>query len=148
MFKHILVPTDGSKLSEKAVKGALEFAKALGAKLTVLHVTPQFRVVVDEGFVLPNSSSLKKRFEEESMERAGKILDAVKRQAGAVGVPVDGVAAASDTPWDEIINQAKKGKCDLIMMASHGRRGITGVLLGSETAKVLTHSKVPVLVYR
>jgi nucleotide-binding universal stress UspA family protein len=148
MFKHILVPTDGSKLSEKAVKGALEFAKALGAKLTVLHVTPQFKMVVDEGFIVPNSANLKKRFEEESTERAGKILDAVKRQAGAAGVAADGVAAASDTPWDEIINQAKKRKCDLIMMASHGRRGITGVLLGSETAKVLTHSKVPVLVYR
>jgi len=148
MFKHVLVPTDGSKLSDKAVKGAIEFAKALGAKVTVLHVTPQFKMVVDEGFIVPNSANLKKRFEDESKERSTKILDAVKRQAGASGVTAEGVAAASDTPWDEIINQAKKRKCDLIMMASHGRRGITGVLLGSETSKVLTHSKVPVLVYR
>jgi nucleotide-binding universal stress UspA family protein len=148
MFKHILVPSDGSKLSEKAVKRAIEFAKQMGAHLTALHVTPEYRAMTDEGFLVPSSQMLRKRFEDESAARAKKMLAAIEREAKAAGVACDTVAAANDAPYEEIVKQAKKRKCDLIMMSSHGRRGISGLLLGSETAKVLTHSTIPVLVYR
>lgn len=148
MFKHILAPTDGSKLADKALKRAIEFASETGAQVTILHVTPQFRTLMDEGFVAVSSASLQKRFEQESAARAAKILAGAQRDAKAAGVVCEAVSAPSDAPYEEIVKQAKKRKCDLIMMASHGRRGISGLLLGSETAKVLTHSTVPVLVYR
>ena len=90
----------------------------------------------------------KKRFEEESRQRAQKMLDAIVEQAKAQGVRCTGVSVANDLPYQQIIATAKSSKCDLIMMASHGRRGIASVLLGSETAKVLTHSTIPVLVVR
>jgi nucleotide-binding universal stress UspA family protein len=148
MFKHILIPTDGSKLAEKAVKHAIDFAKQTGARLSALHVTPQYRALTDEGFLVPSSPMVRKHFDDSVAARAKKILAGVEREAKAAGVACEIVTAANVAPYDEIIKQAKKRKCDLIMMASHGRRGITGVLLGSETVKVLTHSTIPVLVYR
>ena len=149
MFKHILLPTDGSKLSDKAVKQAIKLARALGAKITTVHVIEKFHLrTPDEGFELPKIPALKKRFEEEEASLAKKILDSVKEAARTAGVECDVVVAASDVPYEMIINQATKCKCDLIIMASHGRRGLQGVLLGSETQKVLTHSKIPVLVCR
>ena len=149
MVKHILLPTDGSKLSNKAVKQAIEFAKALGAKITAVHVVGGYHLAQpDEGFVMPDIPALKKRFEAEEAARAKKILDSVKKAAQTAGVACDVVVATSDVPYEMIINQATKFKCDLIVMASHGRRGLQGILLGSETQKVLTHSKIPVLVCR
>lgn len=147
MFKHILIPTDGSDLSKKAVKKGIEFAKAINARITTLHVVPEFRVVADESFVSLTPSA-KKRFEQDSREKAEKMLGAIVQQAKAQGVRCTAVAEANDLPYQQIIATAKSGKCDLIMMASHGRRGIASVLLGSETAKVLTHSSIPVLVVR
>ena len=91
---------------------------------------------------------LKRRFEEENAERASQILGEVKKIAAAYGVKCSTVVANDDSPYEAIIKQAKKSKCDLIMMASHGRRGLQAILLGSETTKVLTHSKIPVLVVR
>ena len=148
MFKHILLPTDGSKLSDHAVKQGIAFAKTINAKVTAIHVVPEFQMVADEGFVAPMSAQLKERFEKESRARAQKVLDKIEKQAKAAGVAYAGVIVSSDFPYQQIIHHAKKLKCDLIMMASHGRRGISGLLLGSETAKVLTHSKIPVLVVR
>ena len=149
MFKHILLPTDGSKLSNKAVKQAIAFAKALGAKITAIHVVGDYHLVLpDEGFIMPDVPALRKRFEAEEAVRAKKILDAVRKSASEAGVECDTVTATSDVPYETIINQATKFKCDLIIMASHGRRGLRGILLGSETQKVLTHSKIPVLVCR
>jgi nucleotide-binding universal stress UspA family protein len=150
MYKNILVPTDGSKLSAAAVKQALKFAKSIGAKITVLHVTPEYQMFLDEGFVVPQttSPSLKEQFKEQAAARSKEILDAVRAKAAAGGVRCEGVSAASSSPYDSIIKQARKSKCDLIMMASHGRRGLSGLLLGSETSKVLVHSKIPVLVVR
>lgn len=149
MFKHILLPTDGSKLSNKAVKQAIEVAKALGAKITAVHVVGAYPPVLpDEGFVLPEIPALKKRFEEEAAARAKKILGSAKEAAQAAGVECSVIVATSDVPYEMIINQATKFECDLIIMASHGRRGLQGILLGSETQKVLTHSKIPVLVCR
>lgn len=147
MFKHILIPTDGSDLSKKAIKKGIEFAKTINARITTLHVVPEFRVVADESFVSLTPAA-KKRFEQESREKAEKMLNAIVQQAKAQGVRCVAVAEANDLPYQQIIATAKSSKCDLIMMASHGRRGIASVLLGSETAKVLTHSTVPVLVVR
>jgi len=147
MFKHILIPTDGSDLSKKAIKKGIELAKTLNARITLVHAVPEFRVIADESFVSLTPAA-KKRFEEESRIRAQKMLDAVVQQAKAQGVRCAAVSAANDLPYQQIIATAKSSKCDLILMASHGRRGIASVLLGSETAKVLTHSTIPVLVVR
>lgn len=148
MFKHILLPTDGSKLSDRAVQRGLEFAKAIKAKVTTVHAVPEFRMIVEEGLVSPMSAELKKRFERESQEHAKKMLAKVEKAAKSAGVKCDAVAVVSDFPYQQIIETAKKKKCDLIVMASHGRKGLSSLLLGSETAKVLTHSKIPVLVVR
>ena len=148
MFKHILLPTDGSKLSNRAVRLGITFAKEVGARITTIHAVPEFRMVVEEGLVSPAAAELKKRFEAESLEHARKMLARIEKAAQEAGVECESVTVVSDYPYQVIIDTAKKKKCDLILMASHGRRGITGLLLGSETAKVLTHSKIPVLVVR
>lgn len=148
MYKHILVSTDGSKLSETAVERGIAFAKVINAKLTAVHVVPEFQMVADDGFVAPMSAQFKERFEKESRATAQKVLDKVEKMAKTAGVAFDGVVVSSDIPYQQIIRTAQKSKCDLIMMASHGRRGLSGLLLGSETTKVLTHSKIPVLVVR
>ena len=148
MFKHVLLPTDGSKLSDRAVQRGIEFAKSLGARVTLVHVIPEFRMMADESFVLPTSADLKRRYEKEAKARAERMLAKIAEKAGAAHVPCDAVTVTGDVPYEKIIETAKKCKCDLILMASHGRRGISGLLLGSETAKVLTHSKIPVLVVR
>jgi nucleotide-binding universal stress UspA family protein len=148
MFKHILLPTDGSKLSDRAVQRGIELAESLGARVTSVHVIPEFRIMADESFVLPNTVELKRRYEKESKVRAEKLLDRLGERARAADVKYEGVAVTGDVPYEQIIETAKKRKCDLIVMASHGRRGLSGLLLGSETSKVLTHSKIPVLVVR
>jgi len=149
MFKHILLTTDGSKLSDKAVKQAISVAKALGAQITAVNVVGEYHLnLQDEGFAMPELPALKKRFEEAEAARAKKILDAVRKSAGQAGVKCDAVTVTSDLPYDAIIKQAKKSRCDVIVMASHGRKGLQGLLLGSETVKVLTHSTIPVLVCR
>lgn len=147
MFKHILLPTDGSKLSGKAIKRGIDLAKKGRSRITVIHVVPEFKLMVDEGITML-SPALKKRFEDEGRARAQKMLDAISRQARDRGVRCATMCVASDLPYQQIISAAKKKQCDLILMASHGRRGLSSVLLGSETAKVLMHSKVPVLVVR
>lgn len=148
MFKHILLPTDGSKLSDRAIQRGIELAGSLGARVTSVHVIPEFRIMADESFVLPNTVELKRRYEKESKVRAEKLLDRIGERARAAGVKYEGVVVTGDVPYEHIIETAKKRKCDLILMASHGRRGLSGLLLGSETSKVLTHSKIPVLVVR
>ena len=147
MFKHILLPTDGSKLSGKAVRRGIDFARKIRARLTALHVVPEFKLMVDEGITTLNPA-LKKRLEDDGRARAQKMLDAIARQARARGVRCATLSVASDFPYQEIIATARRKKCDLILMASHGRRGLSSLLLGSETAKVLLHTKTPVLVVR
>ena len=147
MFKHILLPTDGSSLSNKAVKRGIEFAGKIRARVTALHVVPEFRPFADEGFA-PMSPALKKRLDDEARMRAARMLDAIARAARSKRVRCATLTVASDLPYQEIIKTARRRKCDLIMMASHGRRGLSSLLLGSETSKVLLHSKVPVLVVR
>jgi nucleotide-binding universal stress UspA family protein len=145
VFKHILLPTDGSPVSDKAVKRGIEFAKKIKARVTALHVVSAFRFMADEGVLNP---TLRKRFEDEGKARGKEILDAIARQARAKGVRCATVCVSGDQAFPEIVATARRSKCDLIMMASHGRRGISSLLLGSVTSKVLLHSKVPVLVVR
>ncbi|MEO7726171.1 MAG: universal stress protein [Burkholderiales bacterium] len=148
MYKHILFPTDGSRLATKAVTQGIALARAIKAKTTVLHVAPEFQMVIDEGFIMPNAPDLKQRFDAETLRHANKIVDGVKASAKAAGVKCAGVIARGGLPYESILQQARKGKCDLIVMASHGRKGLSSILLGSEASKVLTHSKVAVLVVR
>jgi nucleotide-binding universal stress UspA family protein len=108
---------------------------------------PEFKLMVDEGITMLNPA-LKKRFEDEGRARAQKMLDDIAKQARARGVRCSTLCVASDLPYQQIIAAARRKKCDLILMASHGRRGLSSLLLGSETAKVLLHTKVPVLVVR
>ena len=148
MYKHILVPTDGSKLSDKAAATAVGLAKSLGARLTGVYVIPPFSpTIYGEGLMYaPGITPASHR---EAFKREGKkALDAVDNLARAAGVDSGRALLAAFHPWEGLIRTAKAKKCDLIVMASHGRRGIAGLILGSETTKVLTHSKVPVLVCR
>ena len=145
MYKHLLLPTDGSPLSEDAVRRGAQFARPLGAKVTCFYAMPEFEVVSYTMAMVDNS---KDSFGRHARERAAKVLEAVKAIAAQEGVECDTVTVASDTPYQAIIKTASDLGCDLILMASHGRRGIKGFLLGSETNKVLTHSTIPVLVHR
>ena len=147
MFKHILLPTDGSPLSEKGVQRGLAFAKRIKARVTTIHVVPEFRALSDET-LLPSSAELRQRFLQEARARGQRIVDKVAKRAKTAGVRCKTLVAPGGLPYEQIIAAARKQKCDLIVMASHGRRGLSSLLLGSETAKVLTHSKVPVLVVR
>lgn len=148
MFKHILLPTDGSKLADRAITQGMKLAKSLGAKVTLFSVAPEFLMVADDVFAVPTSVKLKQRYDWEARLRAEKMLAAIERRMARAGLKVASVVVVSDLPYQEIIKVARKRKCDLIVMASHGRRGLSGLLLGSETVKVLTHSKIPVLVVR
>ena len=150
MFKHILLPTDGSKLSDKAVRQAIKTAKALGAKITAIHVAPDYARYVSERYNVSAvlAAPVKRKYQEEAAALSKEILDPVCAAATAAGVECAAVSATSDAPYEAIIKQAAKSGCDLIMMASHGRKGLQSMLLGSETHKVLVHSKVPTLVCR
>jgi nucleotide-binding universal stress UspA family protein len=147
MFKHILVPIDGSKLSVKAVKQAVRLAKAVGAKITGIYATPEFgSTYYGDGYSLRSPSS--KLYAEAMETQARKCLSTVEVEAEVDKVPCEVMHVVSDSPYEAIIDAARKKKCDLIFMASHGRRGLSGLVLGSETHKVLIHSKIPVLVCR
>ena len=148
MFKNILLPTDGSPLSDKGVRRGIAFAKQIKARVTTIHVVPEFRSLADEGLLPTSAAQLRQRFVQEARARGQRIVDKVAKKAKAAGVRCKCVLAPSGVPYERIIAAARKEKCDLIFMSSHGRRGLSSVLLGSETAKVLTHSKVPVLVVR
>lgn len=147
MFKNILVPTDGSKLSMKAVEKALEIAKESGAKLTIMTVVPPYPAMyAGDGYVMEPMSTA--AWDKATKQNAEKTLAGAEKRAKEMAVEVTLLAVKDEPPYAGIIACAKKRKSDLILMASHGRRGISGLLLGSETVKVLTHSNVPVLVYR
>ncbi|MDA8107360.1 MAG: universal stress protein [Betaproteobacteria bacterium] len=148
MYKHILVPTDGSRLSVKAIKAAAQLAKAIGAKLTGVYVIPPYVPPMYGEAVVYVPEVSPRRYKELSQKEAKKALAAVEIEAQTAGVPCKALSLTADQAWQGIIRTAHAKKCDLIVMASHGRRGLTGLLLGSETTKVLTHSKTPVLVCR
>lgn len=147
MFKHFLVPTDGSQLSLNAVQHAVSLAKEVGAKITFFFSKPDYPVAFyGEGALIDPTTP--EKFAEIADRQAKEILVQAEQMAKAAGVSFASASEVSDIPYEAIIQAAEKAGCDLIFMASHGRRGISGLLLGSETQKVLTHSKIPVLVYR
>jgi len=146
MFKHILVPTDGSKLSAKAVKMAVQLAKSSGASLTGVYVAaPYFPPMYGDAIVaMPAINAADyKRVVDAQAKRAFAALESAGK-----GMNVKTRMVTGGEPWKAILSAARSAKCDLILMASHGRSGLSGLILGSETAKVLTHSKIPVLVCR
>ncbi|MGD1038275.1 MAG: universal stress protein [Roseiarcus sp.] len=145
MFKHILIPTDGTDLSRKAVIYGVQLAKTLGARVTAITLTEPYHIASMDAVLVAETV-------DEHGERVARIadraLEQVKMAAEAASVPVETVRKAHDQPYRAIIDCALANKCDLIVMASHGRRGVAALFVGSETAKVLTHSTIPVLVYR
>jgi len=148
MFKNILICTDGSRLSAKGVKAGVKLAKALGARVTGVYVSPPWRTpMVSEGIVYgPINSPQNYKL---TMERvAKKALAVVEIEAQAAGVACTTVHVTAEPPWQGILQAARSKKCDAISMASHGRGGLGGLLIGSETSRVLAHSKLPVLVTR
>jgi nucleotide-binding universal stress UspA family protein len=147
MYKKILVATDGSTLSKKAVSSAIELAVLSGAELIALKVIPCYPQSYFEGGLALQAAEVS-RVEKQWAEDGQSVVDAVQKAALEMGVKTKAITVKSDIVSDAVIAAAKKHKCDLIVMASHGRRGIKRLLLGSETQQVLTHSHVPVLVLR
>ena len=147
MYQRILVATDGSTLSKKAVSSSISLAAATGAELLALYVVPRYPMSYWEGSVTKSSSDIA-RTEQQWAERGQAVVDSVRDAADTGGVKAEGLLARSDLVAQSIMAVAKKHKCDLVVMASHGRKGIKRMLLGSETEQVLTHSSVPVLVLR
>ena len=147
MYRKILVATDGSSLSKKTVNQAIALAQLMGAELVAFKVVPRYPQTYFEGGVALAASEVS-RIEKQWADHGQAVVDAVAKSAKAKGVAVKAVIAKSDLVSEAVIAAAKKNKCDLIVMASHGRRGIKRLLLGSETQQVLTHSHIPVLVLR
>ena len=146
MFKNILIPTDGSEQSQRAVRAGVDLAKLHGGRVTGIHVIPDYHLLIAyEGAFDPVTEE---RIEEEAKARAEAYLEFVRKTAGDGGVPCSTVCETSDHPYEAILKTAEANGCDLILMTSHGRKGLAAVLLGSETRKVLTHATVPVLVMR
>jgi nucleotide-binding universal stress UspA family protein len=145
MYKNILVPTDGTEFAEKAFSHAIDLAKKLGAKVTGVTVTAPFTVVAVEGVMISQTPD---DYDAWAKQTAQKRLQPIRDAATKAGVTCEVVHVESFQAYEGIIDAANKKGCDLIVMASHGRRGVSALLLGSEAQKVLTHSSVPVLIYR
>jgi len=145
MFKHILLPTDGSRQSEQAVFYGIELARQHGARATGIHAIAEFHLLSYRVSALEESRD---QFGQDAELHAQRCLDFVRRTAEEAKVECDTVAERSDHPHDAICKAARNLNCDLIVMASHGKRGLVSLLLASETQRVLAHSEVPVLVWR
>jgi nucleotide-binding universal stress UspA family protein len=147
MYKNILVATDGTRLSGKAITHAVALAKALGSRLTAFYASPDYPLpVYAEGAIVEPMS--RREYAAICKDEADRILGAVAAKAKSSRVAFNPVHVVNSTPWRAILAAARKHRCDVIVMASHGRRGVSAMLLGSETQKVLTHSKIPVIVVR
>jgi len=146
MYKKILLPTDGSALCDSAAQKGLEFARFAGASIVAFHAIPatSYLIYTEAG----PSDILAEQFERDANLRGKRLIEALENQAREAGVPCESVLLTNDHPWEGIIEAAATKGCDLIFMASHGRRGLTAMLLGSETSRVLTHTRIPVMVYR
>jgi nucleotide-binding universal stress UspA family protein len=147
MYRNILVSTDGSRLSTKAVVHAIGLARSLGAKLTAFYASPDYPMpAYAEGVVYEPISP--REYELLCNKEAETIFKKIEVKASASRVKLTTVHSISSTPWEAILAAAKKNRADAIVMASHGRTGVSALLLGSETQKVLTHSRLPVIVVR
>jgi nucleotide-binding universal stress UspA family protein len=145
VFKHILIPTDGSELATQAVDKGVTLAAQIGAAVTVLTVTEPFHILSTDAMQVESSRA---SYDQDAAAYADKVLKAARAKAEAAGVAVETHHKWHDNPYQAIIDTASEKGCDLIAMASHGRRGMAAVVMGSQATKILTHSKVPVLVYR
>ncbi len=145
MYKHVLIPTDGSELSARAVEHGSKLAAALGARISLIHVLPSFHALSFEAETLELNRN---EHLQAYTKRAEAILEKAGEPARALGVECSSAFTVHDHPYEAILNAAEARGCDLILMASHGRRGLQSLLLGSETQKVLTHGRIPVLVVR
>lgn len=147
MFKHILIPTDGSPVAAKAVKAGIALAAEIGARVTAYYgLDPMPAPYYGDGYTVDARAIAD--IERSARASGEKALAKIAQAAKAAGVPFTGVIDKPATPYDGIVAAARKNKCDVIFMSSHGRRGLAGLVLGSVTNKVLSHSKIPVLVYR
>lgn len=147
MFKHVLVPTDGSELSQASVENAVRLAATLGAQVTIYYAQPDFPMpIYGEGALIDPTTP--EQFAQSAEAEAKAILARAKQLADKANVTADTDTDVCEVPWEGIIDAANRHGCDLIFMASHGRRGIAGLLLGSEAQKVLSHSEIPVLIHR
>ena len=147
MYKHILIPTDGSEISHVAIREGIALAEVLGARVTGFFSPEQYEVLAYGEYFPPNLIS-KSDWDERSKQTAEKYLAPIEKAAKAANVGYDGYYKDSITPWQAIIDAAEKKQCDLIFMASHGRTGVTGLILGSQASKVLSHSTIPVLIHK
>jgi nucleotide-binding universal stress UspA family protein len=145
MFKHLLIPTDGSELSQAAIQAGVQFAKSINARITGFHAMPKFHVIAYGPEIV---SDTREQFDKDCKAHADRFLAVIVQAAKAADVPCETVLQTTDHPYEAIIATAKEKGCDLVMMASHGRRGVKALILGSETQKVLSHSTIPVLVFR
>lgn len=147
MFKHILIPTDGSPVAAKAIKAGVALAKEMGASVTAYYaIEPPPTHLYGEGYLAERR--LVEELERRANEVAQKSVDEIADAAKSAGVRCETVIGKAIVPYKGIVDTAEKNKCDAVFMASNGHRGLTGLLLGSVTQKVLTHSKIPVLVFR
>jgi nucleotide-binding universal stress UspA family protein len=152
-IRHILIATDGSELSNRAAAYGIRLAKSLDAKVSAIHVIPQFHEFTYRSqMLLTYHAALPADTEENYLAataaHADRILGVVRKTAAKAGVKCDASHVRHDQPWQAILETARKKRCDLIVMASHGRSGVGGVILGSEAHKLLVHSELPVLVWR
>ena len=147
MFKHIMIPTDGSELSDKAIDAGVAFAQEVHARVTGFTAVPEYKVPSEIELMSRHGVSMWE-YEEQAKRQAEAALQKIADRARAAGVEYDAEFVQSDSPHEAIIRAAQKHGCDLIFMASHGRRGISALIHGSETQAVLSHSKIPTLVYR
>lgn len=148
MYQHVLIATDGSQTSDKAVDHGLRLAKALGAKVTALTTTEQWSAYAIAAEIEAGASGAIGDYEDAAAAAARKILDTVKASAAGVGVDCEGVHVADRQPAESIVQTASKLGCDLIVMGTHGRRGVDRLLLGSQAVETMTYATIPVLVVR
>jgi len=147
MYKHILIPTDGSEVAEKAVTAGIEFAREADAKVTLFTVVPEYELPGEADFMARRAVSLAEH-DRDSQKKASAILAGAAERARAAALEFGTDYAQSNRPWEAIVEAARAHGCDAIFMGSHGRKGIAAAWHGSETRQVLTHSKIPTMVYR
>ena len=145
MYKSILIATDGSEFCAGAISHGVALAKLVGAKVVAVTVSQPLHTAIPKELI---PDHLIASVQSEIAKAADEKLAAVEKAAKAAGVTIETVKASRDHPWEAIVQTAKDKGCDLIVMASHGRRGVSAMVLGSETQKVLVHTNIPVLVVR
>jgi nucleotide-binding universal stress UspA family protein len=148
MFRNILIPTDGSRLAAKGIRAGVKLAKALGARVTGVYVAPPYRLPLYEGGLTTRNALSPVAWRDAAQRQARKVLAEVEIEADAAKVPCQTRMESDELPWRGILSAAKARRCDAIVISSHGRGSLGGMLLGSETSHVLSRSKIPVVVLR